>query len=200
MKNKKTIKMVEAGLIVAILILMAFTPLGYLKVGIIEISFCMIPVTIGGIILGPAFGAFFGAVFGVTSFLQCFGMSAFGVALMEINPVFTLITCLVPRVLAGWLSALIFRGMHNYDKARVLAFPVSCVSGALLNTVLFVGTLMLLFFNTDFIQSMAGGTNVFAFAVAFAGINSLVEAGVTAVVGSAISGALSKTKFVQLKA
>ena len=199
MKQTKTVKLVIAGLIIAILILMAFTPLGYLKVGIIEISFCMIPVVIGGIILGPAYGAFFGGVFGFTSFAQCFGMSAFGTALMGINPIFTFITCVVSRILAGWLSALIYKGLYRFPKSKFISYPISCLSGSLLNTLFFVGMVIAFFANSSYLKDMMGGMNIFAFAVAFAGINSLIEAGVTTVIGAAVAGAISKTKILDIK-
>jgi hypothetical protein len=32
-------------------------------------------------------------------------MSPFGAALLAINPIYTFILCLVPRILAGWLRA-----------------------------------------------------------------------------------------------
>ena len=47
-------------------------------------------VVIGAIILGPTAGAILGGVFGITSFIQCFGISAFGTLLFGINPVLTI--------------------------------------------------------------------------------------------------------------
>ena len=79
--TQKTRRLVQLAILVAIMLILAFTPLGYLKVGAIEITFMTIPVVIGAILLGPPAGAFLGGVFGLTSFIQCFGMSAFGSAL-----------------------------------------------------------------------------------------------------------------------
>jgi hypothetical protein len=42
------------AVLVAIVLIMSFTPLGYLKLGIIEISFLMIPVAIAGLSLARA--------------------------------------------------------------------------------------------------------------------------------------------------
>ena len=72
--NKKlfgTREMVASAMLMAILLIMSFTPLGYLNVGPLAISFNMIPVAIGAITLGPLGGLILGAVFGLTSFLQC---------------------------------------------------------------------------------------------------------------------------------
>lgn len=78
--TEKTRKLVQMAILIAVMLILAFTPLGYLKVGAIEITFMTIPVVVGAIILGPAAGAVLGGVFGLTSFIQCFGMSAFGAA------------------------------------------------------------------------------------------------------------------------
>ena len=84
--HARTLWMVQTAILAAILILMAFTPLGYLKVGTISITFLTLPVVIGAILLGPLSGAILGGVFGLTSFAQCFGMDVFGTTLMGINP------------------------------------------------------------------------------------------------------------------
>ena len=46
--------MVQMAILVAIMLIFAYTPLGYLKAGPIEITFMVLPVAIGAIILGPA--------------------------------------------------------------------------------------------------------------------------------------------------
>lgn len=75
--RQKLVRLVLTALLTALIIVMAFTPLGYLKAGAIEITFITIPVIIGAVLLGPVGGLFLGAVFGITSFIQCFGMSTF---------------------------------------------------------------------------------------------------------------------------
>ena len=77
-KKNKTRKLTQMALLTAIILLMAFTPLGYLRTGVVEITFIMIPVVVGAILMGPGAGAILGGVFGLTSFIQCFGMSALG--------------------------------------------------------------------------------------------------------------------------
>ena len=53
------------GLLTAILMVFGMTPLGYLNIGPLAISFNMIPVAIGAAALGPVGGAILGAVFGI---------------------------------------------------------------------------------------------------------------------------------------
>ena len=88
-QNARTVAVL--GILIGLTILMAFTPVGYLKVGAISISFLMIPVAVGAIAKGPWAGALLGTVFGITSFVQCFGMDPFGTFLANLNIVSTFI-------------------------------------------------------------------------------------------------------------
>ena len=186
----KTLKMIQLALLTAIIVLIAFTPVGFIRTPGLEITLIGIPVVVGAVLLGPSGGAILGAVFGLCSFLQCFGMSPFGAVLLGINPFWTFVVCFVPRTLMGWLSALIFKGLRKVDKTRFFSFLAACLGGALLNTILFMSALMLFFGQSEYILSMQGSMNVFAFVLAFVGVNGLIEAIVCAVVGTAISKAL----------
>ncbi len=190
----RILRLVETALLVAIIVLMAFTPLGYLRMPGLEITFIQIPVVVGAILLGPGTGAFLGTVFGVTSLLQCFGLSPFGTTLLGINPWLTAIVCLVPRVLMGWLCGLIFRWLSRVDKTRLLSYGAASLAAPLLNTVFFMTAVVLFFGCTDYILQMQqnmGATGILAFVVAFVGINGLVETIVCTIVGTAVAKALS---------
>ncbi len=198
-KNKmsKLVKFTQLAVLAAIVVVMSFTPLGYLKIGPLSIALVIIPVVTGAIVLGPGAGAFMGLVFGVTSFAQCFGMDAFGTTLMSINPFFTFLMCIPTRVLAGFLCGLIFKGMSGAlsgKKSEALSYPVSAVCGPVFNTLFFMSCLVLLFGKTDFIQNMmadTGAENLLMFFVLMIGVNGIVEILSCLVVASALSKALS---------
>lgn len=97
MRNKKTLEMVQVAVLVAIVLIMSFTPIGYLRTAGLEISLITIPVVIGAMVIGPKAGLILGLVFGFTSFYQCFGMSPFGATLLGINPVATFLVCVPTR-------------------------------------------------------------------------------------------------------
>lgn len=64
-KNKFSTKyLVEMALLVAIILLMAFTPIGYIKTAGLEITLIVVPVAVGAVTLGPTAGAILGGVFG----------------------------------------------------------------------------------------------------------------------------------------
>ena len=199
MKKRKmdTRQMVTLAMLSAIMLVMSYTPLGYLNIGPLAISLNMIPVAIGAVALGPGGGAFLGAVFGVTSCLQCVGIggtSAMGVILFEISPVLTIVQRFVTRTLAGLLTGFVYQ-MLEKRHFRVSAY-VAGFSAALLNTVLFMTALVLLFGNTEYLQNLIAGRNVLVFAVTFVGINAVVELLAATVVVGTVCTALKKLKLI----
>ena len=65
--ENKTRNLVLAAVFMAIIIIMAFTPFGYIPLGFMNATIIHVPVIIGAIILGPKYGGFLGLVFGITS-------------------------------------------------------------------------------------------------------------------------------------
>ncbi len=195
MKNfEKTKRLVLAAVIVAIIILMGFTPIGYIKTPTIEVTFLMIPVVIGAAILGKEWGAIFGLVFGLTSFFQCFGYSPFGTALFAINPVATFIMCLVPRILMGFLAGVIYEAIYKIDKTKIISFIVTSISGAALNTLFFTLGFILFFRNADLTASFGMNLadmrimDVIGLLITF---NAVLEVVICGVVGTALSKVIS---------
>ncbi|MHB1454359.1 MAG: ECF transporter S component [Saccharofermentanales bacterium] len=170
----KTLRLTQLAMLSAIIIVMAFTPLGYLKIGPLSITFLTIPVVLGAIFLGPIDGAILGAVFGATSFAQCFGLDFFGTTLLSINPVFTFILCFLPRMLIGIVSGYLQKGLEKVRANQAVSYALSALAGALTNTVFFVGFLLLFFGKTEYIQSF--GSNLIAIIGVLVTTNSLVEA------------------------
>ena len=62
-KKFSTKQFVELALLVAVIVLLAFTPIGYIRTFGLEITLIVVPVTVGAVTLGPAAGAVLGAVF-----------------------------------------------------------------------------------------------------------------------------------------
>ena len=201
MKRENLRKMILAAIFIAMIILLAFTPmLGYIKIGPLSITTVGIPVIIGAIILGPYYGMLLGFVFGMTSFLQCFMGDAFGAALVGISPVLTFITCIVPRVLVGLVPALLFRLiMKRPTNSRTVAVFVSALAGSLTNTVFFLGFLGLLFGRTQTVQDLMpalGAKNLLHLLVLLAGVNAIAEAVAVAIIAPPVYFALQPRKKV----
>ena len=182
--------MVEFAVLIAIVLLMAFTPLGYLRVGALSITLLCIPVAVGAIHMGPRAGLALGIVFGITSFVQCFGMDAFGTLLFQVNPLATFVLCVVTRALMGWLCGMIFWGLSKTSLPKVVSIYISALSAPVLNTVFFVGFLLLAF--TPTMQQEYGMTAVWPFIVAMVGINGIVEWATGFIVGGSVALALHR--------
>ena len=192
-KRSSTLYMVELAMMIAIILLMSFTPLGYLRTPGLSITLLTIPVAVGAIILGPKGGAVCGLAFGATSFYMAVtGSSAFAAALFNINPFGTFIVCIVARVLEGWITGLIFKAVRG--KMKNGAYLVASLACPLLNTLFFMSALVLIFYHTDYIQGFVtslGVSNPFTFVVAFVGVQGLIEAIVCFILAGAITRALS---------
>ena len=186
------------GLMTALLLLMSFTPLGYLNIGPLAITLNVIPVAVCAIALGPVGGAVTGAVFGITSFLQCMGIggtSTMGVILFEISPVLTFIHRFVPRVLTGFLTGCIHLGVKKLAGSTPAGFAAG-FSAAFLNTLLFMTSLVLLFGDTDYLQGLINGRNILVFICAFVGVNAVVEMLASTLVTGILGKALHKAHMI----
>ena len=186
------------GLLTAILLVLSLTPLGYLNIGPLAISFNMIPVAVGAAALGPVGGAVLGAVFGMTSFLQSMGIggsSAMGAITFVISPFLTFVQRFVPRVLTGFLVGLIYRGMRRFTPAGI-AGSVAGFFAALLNTVLFMGALVWLFGDTQYVQDLIKGQNVVVFVCTFVGVNAVMEMLASTIVTGALCAALDRAHLM----
>lgn len=185
--------LVRISVLVAIMLLLELTGLGMIKMPGLEITLLMVPVIVGAIVMGPGAGALLGGVFGCISFWECFGRSQFGAVLLGISPLYTFLVCVPTRLLAGWMCGLAFRVLHRLDRSNLWSFGAAGLIGALCNTALFMTTLCLCFYHTEFIQSFVAGfgsPNPLLFVVAFVGVNGLVEGVVCLVTGAAIAKAV----------
>lgn len=201
-KGFKPRELTLLGLLTALLLVMAFTPLGYLPIGPLSATLNMIPVAIGAIALGPVGGAVLGGVFGLTSFLQCVGVggtSAMGVILFGISPIRAFIQRFVPRVLVGVIVAYVYRFLKkafgNKAAGRSAASFITGFCAAFFNTVLFMGSLVLLFSTTEYMQDLISGRNVILWVCSFVGVNAVFEMAVSTLLTGVIATALDRAKL-----
>lgn len=194
-RNTRTEYMVQMALLIAVVIIMAFTPIGYIKALGLEIALVVIPVAVGAVFLGPKGGAVLGVTFGLTSFARCFGLSGFTTMLFGLKPIAMTFTCLVPRILEGWLTGLIYQALKKAKaKGAVLIASLCC---PILNTLMFMTCIVLFFYNTDYVQGFVTtlhATNPVMFVVLFVGINGVVEILACGLIGTAVSKALLRMK------
>lgn len=157
MNQKKTdVKLLaQMALLVALELVLAFTPLGYIPLGFMNATTMHIPVILGACLLGPKMGGVLGGVFGVTSVVRAtvtpnltsFVFTPFYSFSPEFSGNWTsLIVAIVPRVLIGVVAGLVFLLVMrvSHDKQAV-ALPITGFIGSMVNTIGVMGLIYLLF-------------------------------------------------------
>ena len=202
MKKKTDVRLLtELALLTAVLLVMNYTPLGYLKTPWgVEITFMVIPVAVGSLILGPMAGAFLGLVFGLTSFAQCFGASALGVIMLQENPLGTFVCCVVNRVLVGLIPGLLYGQFKRSSRLRGPGLALCCFLTPALITLLYIAGNWMIFHDTWLNVSVTtygytggGGASLLIFMLGLVAVNGLAEAASSLVLGTAVCKALEKT-------
>ena len=191
----------QLALLVAIELVMKATGLGSVPVGPLYMSFLTLPIAVGAMLLGPGAGAVLGAVFGLVSFKDAVtGVSAMTGSFFQISPLHTLILCVATRVLMGYCCGLLYKLCRKADSIGSWSYTAGALSAPLLNTLFFMSSLVLLFGNTEYIQKLMDGRNVFVFICAFVGINAVCEMAASTLLTGAIGSALIKAKMIKLPA
>ena len=179
-----------------IIVVMAFTPAGFLKTGNLEASFLVVPVAIGAILLGPTNGAVLGLVMGVVSFAQCFGASDMGSALFGVSAINTFLLCVIPRVICGWMAGVFYDLLSKIDKTGFVPQIAAAVVCPLFNFILFMLGLSLLFGQTPYLLNLQTQMNASGIGFYFAldGMNLLYELLASLVLTTGISTLILKFK------
>lgn len=196
-KTPKVRTLTQLALLTAVVLVMAATPLGYLRVGPLTMSLLTVPVAIGAMLIGPAGGAWLGFVFGMTSFSNAVsGTTGLTVVAFQYNPVLCFLTCVGTRVACGLCCALLFRAAVRLLPARPkTACLIGALSAPILNTVFFMGCLLLFFYNMEQIQNLIttfGVSNPVALAASMVGLQGLIETTVCGAVATAVTVPLRK--------
>jgi uncharacterized membrane protein len=152
--NKKTVFLAQFGMLLAIEIIVCFTPLGSVPIGPMVATLGMMPVIITAILLGTSAGSVMGFFAGLFSFCVMTFMPPTPVAFVftpfysigEIHGNFwSLVICFVPRILVGTVTGLCFRLFDKLKWKKVFTYSVSGVLGSLTNTFLVLGGIYVFF-------------------------------------------------------
>ena len=192
------------ALMIAVMFLFGFTPIGTIQTGTLTITLMGIPVSIIACIFGPWMGLLAGTIWGFISILQAvLGMDATALLLQscvakgEITALRywagLICMCLIARMLVGFFTGLIHDAIKIKDKKGYFATFISSACTALLNTILFMTTFCLFFYNTPAIDQLGTFANPFVFVFAIIGVNFIVEFIVNSLAGSTIVFILEKT-------
>lgn len=186
-KNKKLYDLVLLALFIAIELAMYLMGLGLVPIGPLKMSFLPVPVAVGAILMGPWQGALLGAAFGLCSLWDAIsGSSIMTNAFFAISPVHTVLLCVGMRALMGLCVGAIFQLLRKIDHKKIISYYASALAAPLLNTIFFMGYILLFFYQTDYIQNLVsakGAANPFMFVILLVGVQGLIEMIVCTITG-----------------
>ena len=200
MQKKMDVRLLaQMALLTALMLVMAFTPLGYIPLPFMNATPMHIPVIIGACLLGPKMGAVLGGLFGLTSVFKAtitpnitsFVFTPF----YSLNPQFSgswksLIVAIVPRILIGLLAGLAYQALRKAVHNETVSLAISGFIGSMVNTIGVMGLIYLLFGDQ---YAAAGGVEpdlLLGVIMGVVGMNGVPEALIAAVLTAAVCKAL----------
>lgn len=194
-QRERTRSLVEMALFIAIIVVLALTPLGYIPLGFMNATTIHIPVIIAGIVLGWKKGAFCGFVFGLTSLLNATFRSASVLSFLftPFKPFgngWSIVIAFVPRILIGVVAFVVFKALFTVTKNKAVSMFTAGFLGSMTNTILVMG-MAYIFFAQPYAE--ATGKEVSQVLGAVCGVmvgNGIPEAIVAGIIASAVCAAL----------
>lgn len=158
----------------------------YIRIGATTLSLVLIPIVLGGMLLGVIGGTVLGFLFGVAVILLngVLMPDGFTNILIAENPAVTILTCLLKGSLAGFVPAIVFKLLKG--KNELVATIVASFLAPVMNTGIFILGMLCMsgVISNNFVSE---GTSVLYFLViGCAGVNFLIELAINAVLSPAL--------------
>lgn len=152
MKNTKTFTL--TALFLSILLLLSFTPLGFIPLGPMNATTMHIPVILASVLLGPKIGAGLGGIFGLISLLRAtFFPNPLSFVFSPFIPIpgtdqgswQAILIAFLPRICIGILPYFIFKSLEKIKTKKAISLFLAGVAGSLVNTILVMNMIYFLF-------------------------------------------------------
>lgn len=175
-------KLVVCGMMSAVSVVLAVTPLGFIPLGPVSITLLHLPVILAALLEGPIAGGVVGLVFGLFSLYRAVVAPTDPTAVFFINP----LVSVLPRLLIGPAAYFVHSGVQRvcaaHRRGRVWASAAGAVAGSLTNTVGVLGMLYLVYLG-QFAQLLGISTQAAGLTILGAALtNGLPEAIAAAVI------------------
>ena len=210
-KNADKIRdLVILSMFIAIVLLMAFTPIGLIDLPLIKATLLHVPVIIGSVVLGPKKGAVLGFIFGLSSFYKnSIAPSILSFAFTPVVPLpgltkgslLSIIICFIPRILVGvvpffavkGIEALVGKATGKSNRGiKTAAVTLAAIAGSFTNTILVMGMIFIFFKDFYATANNIPVETVFSVILGVIGTNGVPEAIVAAVICAPVCFALDK--------
>ena len=135
MRHRQIRDMVFASIMMALIVFLSVTMLGYIfyAQGTAPITIIHIPVVVGAIVLGKRYGALLGATFGLFSMIMAFIYPTI------INAPFTNpILSVLPRAIFGFIIYPIYLLIDKYIKNRTASTALSIAISTLIHSIIVI--------------------------------------------------------------
>lgn len=184
---KKTKEFTLTAMFLALMILLAVTPLGFIPLGPINATTMHIPVIIASIVLGPKIGAGLGGIFGLISLIRATAMpTILSFVFSPFIPVLgtsqgslkSLLIVFIPRILIGIVPYFVFMGLKKImkNKKQSVSLFLAGLAGSLVNTILVMNMIYFLFSESYAAVIGKSGSAVYGAIIAVIATSGIPEA------------------------
>ncbi len=144
--KQKVLRLVQLAMLVALIVVLQFTGAS-IPLGMVPLTFVLIPIVVGAFLLSPVDGAILGFVFGLITVIQT-PQNLVLMYFFDANPVIYVILALTKATAAGFLSGLIYKGIGKLFKGKLvyLQTSIASVTAPIINTGIFVLGMLIFYF------------------------------------------------------
>lgn len=153
-KKMSVRKLTVTGMMVAITMVLASTPLGIIPLQPVSATITHIPTIIIAILEGPLVGGIVGAAFGAVSMFRAITQPTGILSPCFVNP----LVSILPRILIGVVAGFAYRGLYKVSKKNTVSAAIASVLGSFTNTLGAMGMIYVLYAKslTEQLGSSAG--------------------------------------------
>ncbi len=185
-KKEKLVRLVVCGVFAALIVVLTFTPLGYIQTGLgFAITTIHLVTILGASLLGIKAGAFLGAFWGVLCVVKAF-MEPILANIPFQNP----LVSVLPRIMVGIVTALVIGLLFKTKLPKAVSLVIGAIAGTLTNTVLVIT--MLNVFGGFETLALGISTTLTAIVSTLITINGVIEIAVAVILVPSLYFAIEK--------
>ena len=140
-KTKKisTLQLTEMAILLALVVVLQSIS----SAGVVTLCLCLVPITLGSIVLDWKCGGILGFAFGLVAlFWGIVGKDVFTLYLFQASPIMTILICIIKGTLAGMVPAFVYNALKKINP--LIASIAAAISAPLVNTGVFaIGCLII---------------------------------------------------------
>jgi len=144
-KTNSVRRITICGMMIAITIILAYTPIGMINLPIVSATISHVPTIITAIVVGPIEGIIVGTAFGIISLFKAATSPSGLIDPLFVNPFISVL----PRIVIGITAHYSYKGMgkllKNSKVKESISIAVAGCVGSMTNTVLVLGMLYFIY-------------------------------------------------------